>query len=98
MIAGFFTLACASSEAEIQAEFDAFVADRDGCEVDTDCAMATAGCPLGCFVYVNQAKVAEVEAKADELIEDYESWGASCEYDCVEALGPVCEDKHCVSK
>lgn len=96
--AALLAFGCAPSEEEIQEEFDAFVAQRNGCEVDADCEMASADCPLGCFVYVNRAKVAEVEAKAKDLIEEYESMGTQCAYDCIEPPGAVCEAKHCRSK
>jgi hypothetical protein len=90
--------ACTPSEQEIQAEFVAFVGERNQCDVASDCELARAECPLGCFVYVNRAKVAEVEAKATELVDEYSSAGATCAYDCVEPPGATCEAQRCISK
>lgn len=98
MLLGLCAVGCAPSEEEIQSEFDAFVAERNRCEDASDCALATPGCPLSCFVYVHRAKVEEVEAKAKALIEDYERLGATCEYDCIEPPGTVCEQQRCASK
>src|SRR5687768_6897953 len=86
----------APSEDDIQAEFDAFVAHNNSCMVDDDCALATADCPLGCFVAVNESRVDETEAKARALIDDYESGGRKCFYQCA-TPGPLrCEAQHCV--
>lgn len=95
---GLSAVCCAPSEEELQAEFDAYVAARNQCETVADCAVAVPGCPLGCFVYVNSSKVKEVEAKAKELVDDYERFGAQCEYGCVAAAGVDCEAHRCVAR
>jgi hypothetical protein len=44
---------------------------------------------------VNSAKKAEVEAKAADLIDAYESGGVACDYSCI-APGPVeCSGGRC---
>jgi hypothetical protein len=88
--------ACAPSEEEVQEEFDAYVAERNACTVTDDCVLATADCPLGCWVSVNRAYQADVEAKARELVEDYESGGQKCYYDCIPAVA-VCRDGRCAA-
>lgn len=87
-------VACSStprSEAELKAELTTFVADKRACAVDADCVLASTGCPLGCGTAVAAAHRAAVEAKARELIAEYQSDGQRCDYDCV----PV--DARCVS-
>jgi hypothetical protein len=90
-----FAGACsARSEEEIQAEFDAFVAERNECTDTSECVLAGAGCPLGCTVAVNARHEAAVEAKARDLIDEYESSGRNCEYQCV-LVTAVCADNRC---
>ncbi len=63
---------CAADEAEIQAEFDSYVAARQSCEVDSDCGLVYPGCPLGCYVVVatDHAGVNKISNKPRiELIE-----------------------------
>lgn len=84
---------CAPSEEEIQAEFDEFVATRRACSVDDDCVLAATGCPLGCGTAVNRRHEGEVEAKARELIDDYESFGRACEYDCIASVAACIEGR-----
>lgn len=79
---------CSPSEEDIQAEWDETVAASNACQSAADCALVSPGCPLGCFAAVNSAKKAEVEARAAELIDDYESGGTACAYSCV-APGPL---------
>jgi hypothetical protein len=89
-----FVVACGPSEEEIKAEFDAFVSIREDCTVDADCVIASTGCPLGCGTAVNREHEEEVEAKANELIEDYEGTGRACEYTCPQLVA-VCKARHC---
>jgi hypothetical protein len=93
----FFVLlaGCGPSAEEIQAEFEDHLAANDSCTADTDCTVISPGCPLGCFVAVRADRADACEARARELIDDYESGGESCDYDCA-APGPVrCEAEHC---
>ena len=46
------------------------------------------GCPLGCQVAINAKHKQQVERRARELIDDYETGGRSCAYDCSDQ-GPV---------
>lgn len=86
---------CAKSEEEIQEEFDAIVAESNACNDASECVYVSPGCPLGCYVPVNSAKKEYVEAKARELIDDYESWGRQCAYGCAEPAPLACIDGRC---
>jgi hypothetical protein len=86
--------ACAPSEEEIQEEFDEFLSTRNSCSDVSDCALVYPGCPLGCAVGVNKAHAADVKAKAEELIEDYESGGQACAYECLQTE-PACTACRC---
>jgi hypothetical protein len=87
--------ACAPSEEEIEAEFAAFVAERNHCESATDCVLVDLGCPLGCFIAVRSSDARAVSEKAQELIADYESGGRSCDYDCAEPPALECRMERC---
>lgn len=89
--------ACSPSEDEVQREFDVEVQRSNGCEEASECVVASAGCPLGCWVLVNAKFQARVEAKANELIEDYESGGARCDYECTEAPEIACTAGKCAA-
>ena len=78
----------AKDQVQTKQEFDAYVEGANTCSAASECGIARADCPLGCFVAVRLDRVASVERKARELIEDYESGGRSCAYDCVEP-GPL---------
>jgi len=86
--------ACAPSEEEIREEFDEFLSTRVSCSSVDDCTIVHPGCPLGCHVGVNKAYEAEVKAKAEELIDDYESGGQACDYECL-AAEPACNAGRC---
>jgi hypothetical protein len=90
-------MSCAPSEEEIKKEFDAYVAERNACMVTDDCVIASTGCPLGCGTAVNRVYQAAVEAKARELVDEYESEGQKCYYDCNVPV-PVCMDGRCVTQ
>jgi hypothetical protein len=85
----------APSEEDVQSEFNDYVAGANSCSTDDQCAYASAGCPLGCQVAVRTDRVGDVERKARELIDDYESGGRACEYECVEPLGVTCRAGRC---
>ena len=87
--------ACAPSEEEIETEFAAFVAARNHCESTTDCVMIDLECPLGCFIAVRTEHARAVRAKAQELVEDYESGGRSCAYGCVQPPPLECRRERC---
>lgn len=83
-----FGLACGASEEEVQREFDAVVAASNACERDSECVEVSPGCPLGCGHAINVKHKQTVERRARELIDDYETGGRSCDYECV-LRGPV---------
>ena len=86
---------CAPSDDEVQKEFDVEVQRSNGCSEAAECIVVSAGCPLGCWVLVNAKFQARVEAKARELIDDYESGGARCDYECTEAPPIACSAGKC---
>ena len=88
-------MACAArSEQEIQAEFRAYVAAHNQCSSSEQCVLASAGCPLGCAVAVNIEHKGAVEKKAAELVNEYESGGRQCQYDCAVVVA-ACSEGHC---
>jgi hypothetical protein len=88
-------LGCGRSEQSIKAEFAAYVGGANQCQVAADCAVASPGCPLGCFVAVRSDRKADVENEARSLIQSYQAGGAGCAYDCV-VPGPVtCTANRC---
>lgn len=89
---------CAPSAEDIQAAFRETVEASNACELDTDCAIASADCPLGCWVAVRADQVESVEARADELITDYERGGPRCVYDCTAPSTPTCTDGRCTAE
>jgi hypothetical protein len=96
LLGGLLVLAgCTPSEEDLQKEFDAFVAGANSCAMPSECAAASAGCPLGCGVAVRADRKAAVEAKARELIDRYERYGARCEYDCVGHGPATCTEGRC---
>lgn len=92
---GLLAAACGRSEEDIQSEWDDTVAGANTCQTAADCALVSPGCPLGCFVAVNSAKKAEVAAKAQELISEYESGGRACDYSCVAPGAIECAEGRC---
>lgn len=89
--------ACAPSGEEVQAEFDAEVASSRACQTEADCTVISPGCPLGCWVVISASARTRLEQKARELIEDYESDGARCDYECIEAPAVACLEGQCTA-
>lgn len=87
--------ACAPSDEEVQADFDAFIAEHDRCELNSECVQISPGCPLGCAVAVRADSAGAAQALAAELIDDYQSLGRSCQYDCVPVEGVSCSQGRC---
>ena len=80
---------------DLKADFDAFVEANNSCATDTDCALVSPGCPLGCYAAVSTTSVDATEAKAEDLVDQYESGGRACNYLC-QTPGPVrCEEQRC---
>jgi hypothetical protein len=81
LAAGLGAAGCgAPSAEEIQAQFKNYVSGANQCAAASECAVASAACPLGCFVAVRADRKADVEAKARELIDDYERGNSRCVY------------------
>jgi hypothetical protein len=78
----------APSEEDIRRRFADYVAGANTCAQASECALATPGCPLGCFVAVRGDRKADVEKKANELIAEYQRAGRGCIYDCA-SPGPL---------
>jgi hypothetical protein len=91
------TASCAPSEEELQEEFAEEVARSNTCEEASDCVIVWPGCPLDCWVAVNAEQRTRVEAKARELIDEYESGGRACDYLCIDAPEPACAEGRCVA-
>lgn len=88
----------APSADEIKKEFEEYVAGANSCKAADECAIASAACPLGCFVAVRSERKADVEAKARKLIADYERGGQACAYGCIQP-GPVtCTAGRCAAE
>ncbi len=94
-VVGALVLGCgAPSAEEIKKEFADYVASRRACMTNDDCVLAATDCPLGCGTAVAREDQADVERKARELVDDYESGGEQCYYDCI-ALSAVCDAGSC---
>ena len=91
-------MGCAPSEAEVRSEFADYVNDANACETASECAIATAYCPLGCFVAVRAERVESVERKARDLVDDYEAGGQQCVNDCAIPTGTECIDGRCAAR
>jgi hypothetical protein len=88
---GGLVVSCAAppTEQEVRDEFAAFVATRNHCDSQDDCVLVETGCPLPCHAAVNGHYRNEVEAKARELIEEWNDGTRSCDYLCPSAVA-VC--------
>ena len=87
---------CGASEEDVKRRFMEYVETANQCERDDECALAGAGCPLGCFVAARADRKADVEAKARDLIEDYERGGRRCAYGCIQPGPVVCRQQRCL--
>jgi hypothetical protein len=88
-------LGCSPSEEQIKRELSDFVSKHVACTQDAECTVISPGCPLGCAIPIQKAAANQGERLARELIEDYESGGASCEYECVAVCGAACRANVC---
>lgn len=97
VFASVLAMSCsAPSEDEVQAEFQAVVERSSRCESSEQCVLLATKCPLGCLHAVRADRAAEVGEKARELIEDYESGGRSCDYQCLAPGTAICEQGRCM--
>lgn len=83
------------TEAQIQADFDAHVAENSECTVDAECVVIWPGCPLGCFAAVHVDAADECISYANGRIDAWEAGGQSCVYDCIGAGEPYCDEGRC---
>jgi hypothetical protein len=88
-------LGCGPSEEDVQRRFNDHVSGANACTAASECAPASAGCPLGCQVAVRTERVADVEAKARQLIKEYERGGRRCDYECRVTRGIACLSSRC---
>jgi hypothetical protein len=79
--------------AEARGALAAFVLGANGCQEASECAIAYAACPLGCYVPVRRDRVAE--GKVRELVAAYERGGPACANDCAAPGAPVCAQNRC---
>jgi hypothetical protein len=85
----------APSEEDVKNDFAVIVDAANHCDAAEQCTSVSAGCPLPCFVGVRKDRAAEVERKGKELVEDFESGGRSCDYDCSVPGTPTCKNGRC---
>jgi hypothetical protein len=83
------------TEEEIKERFNDHVNGANQCTAAAECAVATPGCPLGCWVAVRADRKADVEAKARDLIADYERRGQKCAYGCTQPGELTCVQGRC---
>jgi hypothetical protein len=88
LAAALLATSCGRSAEEVQEEFNTFVDGANQCTAASDCVLVSPGCPLGCAVAVRADRKADVEARARDLISQYERGGARCDYECV-GVGPL---------
>jgi hypothetical protein len=85
----------ARSEESLRNEFTAYVSGATQCVRASDCTIVSPGCPLGCEVAVRVDREAAVMAKAQSLIQEYQSHGMACAYDCAGPVQPACDQNRC---
>jgi hypothetical protein len=83
------------SEQSVKSEFNAYVQGANQCQDATECGVAYADCPLGCFVAVRADRKKDVEAKANDLVAEYRRGGQKCVYDCATPGEPICLAGRC---
>jgi hypothetical protein len=77
-------------------ELRAFVAARQGCTADADCALLFSPCVFRCAIPVAAGRAEEIGAKLAELKERYRAQGFSCAHKCDEATAVACDRGSCV--
>lgn len=83
------------SEESVRQEFNSYVSGANQCIDATECAVAGADCPLGCFVAVRTDRKADVEEKGRRLVAEYERGGTRCSYDCATPEDLICLGGRC---
>ncbi|HXJ23537.1 MAG TPA: hypothetical protein VMT03_25200 [Polyangia bacterium] len=77
-------------------ELRGFVAARQGCAADADCALLFSPCVFRCDIPVTASRADEVEAKLKELKDRYKAQGFSCTHECRRATAVACDQGSCV--
>lgn len=90
-----FMLTGCASEQRIQQRWDDYVEEHNSCEVASDCAIVSPGCPLDCWSAVSVDDVDEAEQTAERLIRRYEGLVRSCNYGCLAPGELSCEAGAC---
>lgn len=83
------------SEESVRQEFNSYVGGANQCTDPTECAVASADCPLGCYVAVRADRKADVEEKGRRLVAEYERGGQRCAYDCASPEDLICLGGRC---
>lgn len=61
------------------------------CEEDSDCTVASFGCPFGCWNHINKAEVKELQ----KLVNAYNKEASPCKYKC--SVSPRDSDLECAN-
>jgi hypothetical protein len=85
----------APSEEDVKNDFAVVVDGANHCTESDQCTLVSAGCPLPCWVSVRKDRAAEVERKGRELVDDFESGGSMCVYECASRGTPICKNGRC---
>lgn len=86
----------ANTTAELERQFDAFVAERNSCSANAECTLVSPGCPLGCGTGVRSEHAEAVQNKAAALIAEAERERGACAYRCA-AMHVECVEARCTA-
>lgn len=68
--------------------------DANYCDTADECVEVFPGCPLGCWAFVNEAELDDIQKKIDRYHDQHRD---NCIYDCA-GHGPIrCEEGRCVA-
>lgn len=90
-----FMTGCAISDERAEERWDDWVDANNSCETADDCVVVYPGCPLGCFTAVSADSEQASRDEAERIVSAYERGGRSCDYDCIGAQPPTCDDGVC---
>ena len=92
-----FASACLNhSDQESQrAEINKLISESKYCEIDSDCKLASLGCPFGCVTAINAANVQLVVSAANAY---HDQSCTQCMYKCGHASKAECENQKCTVK
>ena len=96
LLSAAFVAGCGGmSASEVKREYAAVVERSNQCTETPDCVVVSGECPLPCYAAVNRAAAADVRLRGRELIDEYESGGQSCDYECVQPPLVECVSSRC---